>query len=617
MDFLIDIVRSFFFFLDGLIYSFIVIVYNLFVDIAQTSIFTDEIIDLFASRVYVLLGIFMLFKVSFSILTYIINPDSFLDKNKGFPKLISNILITLVLLLLTPWIFSQLMDIQRIILRDNIIGKIFSTTDTNSNVIGDAGNVMAYQTYKAFFHINTDVYTSCVDLEKNYDPSNPSAFDECKTKGFNDSDNFENFAQNLRYAYETNSISIYMNSDLLNQNGSDNDYTMYYLPFISTLAGGAIALLLIVFCFDIAVRSIKLGFLRMLAPVPIVSRIDPQKGKEVFDKWLKLCISVYLDLFIRLIAIYFAIFVITQLMDFKMVDAVTGLEKDINVFVRVFIILGALLFAKQLPQLISDLTGVKMDGKFTLNPLKKVGEVPLVGGTLAAGAVMAGGGALALGRGGANLIGGGLKKGVGAGLDKLSGGRVGKGLMNSGDRTLKNAKFDMQRRWSRTQEEARGRFSSSGLLGGEFKGDTAGAIYRKEREERRKKARQADIDITEQRSLHDLGTSSIEDMPDPKSFEEYQEAGFQSKEFINSLLTIDANKKKLTAARTHLREIQRKFENKEITDANLVAKAEEEYEKAQKILSSAEENHSKFIAPRHEGDAMLEKARKIAKGNRP
>ena len=391
MDIFIDLVRSFFFFLDGLIYSFIVIVYNLFVDIAQTSIFTDEIIDLFASRVYVLLGIFMLFKVSFSILTYIINPDSFLDKNKGFPKLISNILITLALLLLTPWIFSQLMDIQRIILRDNIIGKIFSTTDTNSNVIGDAGNVMAYQTYKAFFHINTDVYTSCVDLEKNYDPSNPSAFDECKTKGFNDSDNFENFAQNLRYAYETNSISIYMNSDLLNQNGSDNDYTMYYLPFISTLAGGAIALLLIVFCFDIAVRSIKLGFLRMLAPVPIVSRIDPQKGKEVFDKWLKLCISVYLDLFIRLIAIYFAIFVITQLMDFKMVDAVTGLEKDINVFVRVFIILGALLFAKQLPQLISDLTGVKMDGKFTLNPMNKIRQTPLVGAGITTAAALAGG----------------------------------------------------------------------------------------------------------------------------------------------------------------------------------------------------------------------------------
>ena len=118
----------------------------------------------------------------------------------------------------------------------------------------------------------------------------------------------------------------------------------------------------------------------MLAPVPIISRIDPKKGKEVFDKWVKTCINTYLDLFIRLLAIYFAIFVITQIIDLRFVDAVTGQEMgEVNPFVKVFIILGALMFAKQLPKLISDLTGVKMDGKFTLNPLKKMSEVPIAG----------------------------------------------------------------------------------------------------------------------------------------------------------------------------------------------------------------------------------------------
>ena len=52
---------------------------------------------------------------------------------------------------------------------------------------------------------------------------------------------------------------------------------------------------------------------------------------------------------------------------------------EVNPFVKVFIILGALMFAKQLPKLISDLTGMKMDGKFTLNPLKKMSEVPIAG----------------------------------------------------------------------------------------------------------------------------------------------------------------------------------------------------------------------------------------------
>ena len=617
MDWLTDVARWLFFMLDKIIYSFIVTVYNLFVDIAQTSIFTEEVIDLFASKVYALLGIFMLFKVSFSILSYIVSPDDFLDKTKGFSKLISNIIITLTLLIATPWIFTQAMEIQRIILRDNIIGKIFSTSNVNTQVVTDPGSTMAYETFKAFYHLDTDAYSECTGLETG--EINDADRERCKQVGFNNADNFESMAQSLEYAYNTNSVSIYMDGDLLNQRANDDGYTMSYMFVISTLAGGAICLLLIVFCFDIAVRSVKLGFLRMLAPVPIVSRVDPKKGKEVFDKWLKVCISTYLDLFIRLIAIYFAIFVITQLIDLRFVDAVTGLETDVNAFVKVFIILGALLFAKQLPKLIEDLTGVKMSGKFTLSPLKKLGEVPLAGGALAAGAVMAGGGALALGRGGANLIGGGLKKGAGTALSKITGGRVGSGLMNSGNRTLGNTVSAMQRRWSRSGEVARGRFSASGLLGGEYKGDTSHAMYKKDRQERAKKERQADMDITAQRNLWDLGNrSNAVSLGVGSSTADYKRAGFKSDEFIKSLQTIETNKDALDSARVAWRQAQYDFEHGVAgATAATVAAAEAAFEKAQKAVTSAEENHSKFIAPRHAQDAELERARKVAKGARP
>ena len=619
-DWIVNLVRQFFFMLDRVIYSFIVTVYNLFVDIAETSIFTEEVIDLFASKVYALLGIFMLFKVSFSILSYIVSPDDFLDKTKGFSKMISNIIITLTLLIVTPWIFTQAMDIQRIILRDNIIGKIFSTAEINTNAITDPGNTMAYETFKAFYHLDTDTYSECQGLEQaTAEQITGGSFDSCKSVGFNNADNFEAMAQSLRYAYNTNSISIYMDGDLLNQRANDDGYVMSYMYLISTLAGGAVCLLLIVFCFDIAVRSVKLGFLRMIAPIPIVSRVDPKKGKEVFDKWVKVCISTYLDLFIRLLAIYFAIFVITQMIDLRFVDAVTGLETEVNAFVKVFIILGALLFAKQLPKLIEDLTGLKMSGKFTLNPLKKLGEVPLAGGALAAGAVMATGGALALGRGGANLIGGGLKKGAGTALNKISGGRVGSGLMNSGNRTLGNTISAMQRRWSRSGEEARGRFAASGFAGGEFKGDTAHAMYKKERQERAKKERQADMDITAQRNLWDLGDrSNAVSLGAGSSVADYKRAGFKSDEFIRSLQTIESNKAALDTARVAWRQAQYNFEHGVPgATAATVAAAESAFEKAQKAVSSAEENHSKFIAPRHAQDAELERARKVAKGARP
>ena len=42
-------------------------------------------------RIYLLLGIFMLFKVAFSMIQYLIDPNSFSDSAKGFGKLVTNL----------------------------------------------------------------------------------------------------------------------------------------------------------------------------------------------------------------------------------------------------------------------------------------------------------------------------------------------------------------------------------------------------------------------------------------------------------------------------------------------------------------------------------------------
>lgn len=387
MEFLEWVARFISFWLDSVLYGFISTVYNLLTDIAQTSIFTSDIFELFAGKVYALLGVFMLFKVSFSIFTYIVDPDAFLDKSKGFGKLISNIIITLALLLFVPWIFNQAMDIQKIILDGNIIGKVFSVNGTNMNIGNDnSGEIMAYETLKAFYHIkNTGKYSSCAS-------DGTSAFINAEScRDALGTEKWDSLSTIITRAHSTNNINVYMDYDLLFMKTSDDQYVMEYIPIISTLAGGAIVLLLIVFCFDVAVRSVKIGFLRMLAPIPIISRIDPKKGKDMFDKWVKTCVNTYLDLFIRLLGIYFAVFIITQIIDLQFEDMVTGQAAETNAFVKVFIILGSLLFAKQLPKLIEELTGFKMDGKFTLNPMNKLRQTPLVGAGVTTAAALAGG----------------------------------------------------------------------------------------------------------------------------------------------------------------------------------------------------------------------------------
>jgi hypothetical protein len=448
-----------FFFLDKIIYQFVAYAYQLFYKIATTTIFTNDMIEAFAGKVYALIGIFMLFKVSFSILTYIVNPDEFTDKNKGMSKLATNIVTSLVMLILVPLVFNEAMTLQKIILNDNVIPNLFST-NTVSVVAGDSsvGTDIAFQTFSAFYH--------AVD-------SNGEIIETSSTF-------YELFGTNV------------------NEKTTTGEYSRDYYLVISTVVGIILLLIFISFCIDIAVRSIKLGALRLLAPIPIIARIDPKKGNEIFNNWVKTCVSTYLDLFIRLAAVFFAIYIIQSMQKSSFVDSTTGekiiLSGDItgsnllSLLTMVFIILGTLLFAKQLPKLISDLTGIKLDGKFSLSPLKKIGEAPLIGGAMAAGGALGVGAALAGGRGLANLAGGGLKLGTGALLNSLTGGTYGSGLMSSGKMTLGNTRNAMQTRLDYTKQEAMNRLNSSGLMGGEFKGDTAHKMFQKENEKSRNAA---------------------------------------------------------------------------------------------------------------------------------
>ena len=169
----------------------------------------------------------------------------------------------------------------------------------------------------------------------------------------------------------------------------------------------------------------------MIAPIPIISRIDPKKGNEVFNKWIKTCLSTYLDLFIRLIGIFFAIYIIKLINQSGYVDAVTGESTQPGAFVKVFILIGALMFAKQLPKLIKDITGFDMGGgTFTLNPFKKISQVPLVGAGLSTGAAIAGG---AIAGGMAGKEAGHIGRGVLQGAWGAASGLKGKVSMMGGD----------------------------------------------------------------------------------------------------------------------------------------------------------------------------------------
>ena len=106
MGWLINIIRIIFFQIDNIVYGLISVLYELIMYLANLDLFgisnmlqsdgfhmdPNNLIFKFASRIYVLIGVIMLFQIAFAILQYIVDPNAFSDKGKGMGKLVTNCL---------------------------------------------------------------------------------------------------------------------------------------------------------------------------------------------------------------------------------------------------------------------------------------------------------------------------------------------------------------------------------------------------------------------------------------------------------------------------------------------------------------------------------------------
>ncbi len=349
--------------IDKVIAWVIEMLYVLLIKIADTNVFGDLIYQ-YLGRIYTFLGIFMVFKLSFAMINYIINPDTLTDKGKGFSKLITNVVISLILLAITPNLFYAAFKLQSDLLSSNAVyqivtGKKLPTSEGNSNKSLEEnakvqGKEMSYAVYSSFIY---------------------------KSNG----DDYDLQVQQIEDCVPNKGAACILKSDVISaKEGSEFKYE--YKILISTICGAAVAYMLLIFCFDAALRSVKLGFLQIIAPIPILSMIDPGKGSDKVSKWGKECGKTFIDLFIRLAGIFFALDIIHSVITSdKMLTYYSNEMPVKNLFVRLFVIIGCLMFAKQLPNLIESILGIKLSGDgFSLK--KKLGNVPGLGVAKAAGA---------------------------------------------------------------------------------------------------------------------------------------------------------------------------------------------------------------------------------------
>ena len=327
----------------GLFVSINYCVYSLFrwiiqgaFDIANiTSNFT--LMEEIRSRVYVLLGIFMIFKISISLINYMINPDSMADKEKGAGKLITRIVTSLAFLIILPFLFEKLQTAQEVflpVLPKIVLGK----NVTKEEDIGKNADELALATMRAF-------YRPCDECETEVDEIY-SLEDMYST--YSDAANRE-ITKTVDGEGEKESKKVY-------------DYEFNYL--FALITGIVMVLILVGITVSIAIRVFKLLILEMLAPIPIISYIDPKSSKNgAFASWAKQVALTFLDIFIKIGLLYMVIYFISKLFS-NGTDALfdfgdmkkSSLEYK---YLKVFIIIGLLMFAKDAPKFIKDALGLK------------------------------------------------------------------------------------------------------------------------------------------------------------------------------------------------------------------------------------------------------------------
>lgn len=446
MEIVQNLFRTLMFFLDNIIYGLIPQIYKLFIYLSQLNLFGGDDsnpLQRLINRVYVLLGIFMLFRVSFSLLQYIVDPSAFRDSSKGMGKLVTNVLVVLVLLVSVPSIFSFVADVQDRIVQSNVIGELIlgsSMSDTGSTELSpERVETMAkdvqFMMFGAFYSLNPEVtsgdnalFSSCSGTSGVFG-SRDMATKECLTQLDEEISDYDDASANgvdlYSFFKHTGSNERdgtpcidgicddrnFADFDKLLWWKSDGNYVINYLPFISTAAGIYVVFLLITFCVDVAVRVIKLCFLQMVAPIAIVSYIDPKESisNSKLSSWLKECATTYFSLFLRLATIFLVMLLISVISSMvlsenatvgQQVSEITGDDIVFNIWIYLFLIIGAFMFAKQVPKIIESIFGIKGSGEFSLNPLKNAGFAALAGGTvgLGVGAVASGAAAFSASR---------------------------------------------------------------------------------------------------------------------------------------------------------------------------------------------------------------------------
>lgn len=421
--------------LDTLIYGLIGSAFKIFMALAGARLLSSDTYFEIANKIYVVVGVLMLFVLAYAILRGIIDPDQ-ASKGEFGPKMIKNVVIAVLGLALAPTIFNLMYQGQGLILEQDVLGKLFfriDSTDKVSTDVGDVnpdeyvkqigGSVTATSLWQAFFHPAPDSGMEASDIKVDASGYFLSAAGGALACGagigvmaaagwtgvgllvggvialVGCSSAVSNTVAGVN-SLDYSDLSL---ADAYNLTAGGETFGIYtaflanyadegeieYLFGISTVAGAFALYAFISFSIDMGIRAAKLAYLQIIAPVPLVMQVLP-KFKENFKKYTGSVISTFLEVFIRISVVYVVVYIICHLSDmFSSADALWGnadLSASELLFAYAFLILGLIAFCRKAPEMITQTLGIPK-GDMHLG----IGKKLAAGGAFSAGSVAYGG----------------------------------------------------------------------------------------------------------------------------------------------------------------------------------------------------------------------------------
>lgn len=329
--------------LDGIAYSLLAYTYKIFMLIAQLNYnvlyaWVSPLVD----RVNAIILVIIMFKIGYSLIQYMINPDKLDDTKAGGPALIKNIGICAGLLIIYSFVFSVLNEVTLLMIgvpdgyEFTTLKEIADITNTGEEKGGfvsrlifgsESNNVENFGKEIAITTLSTFLYTK---------PGETSPLDKI---------------YNEIQSSDLESIDMMKIVEVVARIGKDVEYKW---PIVSTAAGLYLAWQIIKLSIELAIRIFKLIVLQTIAPLAIVSIVDGGTSNQTWKSYTKALIGTWTDAFVRVGSLFIATAFIGKFFAERseLLPEAVGLTKGLITLIMLF---AAFQCVKLIPNLLNQI----------------------------------------------------------------------------------------------------------------------------------------------------------------------------------------------------------------------------------------------------------------------